>query len=481
MIDDAASRLATERRWTAAVIAMSVVLCLLSSAAGSIREADEVLHHLYAREAPNVPMNLLHVWGRPLFTLPLVPFSALGFEAARWSSVLAFAVAAVFTLRAGRALGLRHPATAPAALVLQTAVLALLGGVWTELAFAAVVALWASLRLESRHGAAGWICGLLPLIRPEGFLVGAVDLSFGVFGRWRTPTGAPVVLRSVVGVFGGTLAWALAAALASGDPLWLVHHWPHDWAPGASWGRGDFTWMLTVVRSLLPWSLIPVLIVGLASARRGASAFLGATFLCVLFVHGVLWATGSFGSAGYARYFVGLAPILALLLASGFEKILAATRLVDAVKHPVVVLVAIGGATLWLDAHVLSRRPPPADARVLARVGAALAERFPEAEVHAAHPFLYLGHPATPASRFRDMGDFSPAAIAALPVGALLVTEDRLYEPSRRNVPVEALPSAGFEPIDAATLGVDLSPGDTSREPWLAGFRPRVWIKRRMR
>ena len=473
------SAAASERRWVVAATGVAILLCAASIAAGSIREADEVLHHLYAREVPSVPMNLLHVWGRPLVTAALVPLSSFGFDVARWLSVVAFAVAAVFTLRAARAAGIRHPAVAPAALVTQPVVVSLLGGVWTELPFAALIAVWAAARLERRHALAGWICGLLPLVRPEGFLVGAVDLAFGVAGAWRTEDGVRRRLRSVHGIFGGTAAWAVVAALASGDPLWLVHHWPHDWAPASSWGRGDWWWMVAVVRKLLPWTLIPVFVVGLWANRRGRMSFAAATFLFVLGVHGVLWATGSFGSAGYARYFVGLSPLIALLLASGWDALLATPTSVRRVRLPVVAFVLLAAATAWLDGHAWERRPPPADARVLARLGAALAAHDPAAEVHAAHPFLYLGHPRTPSVRFEDMGDFSPQAVAALPIGARIVTEDRLYDPSTRNVKADDLAKAGFEPFDATSLGVDLSPGDTAREPWLAGFRPRVWIKRR--
>ncbi len=470
---------ASERRWVVAVTGVAVVLCAASIAAGSIREADEVLHHLYAREVASVPMNLLHVWGRPLVTAALAPLSTFGFDVARWLSVAAFAVAAAYTLRAARAAGLRHPVVAPVALVMQPVVVSLLGGVWTELPFAALIAVWASARLERRHAFAGWICGLLPLVRPEGFLVGAVDLAFGLAGAWRTEDGLRLRWRSVVGIFGGTAAWAVVAAVVSGDPLWLVHHWPHDWAPASSWGRGDWWWTVAVVRKILPWTLIPVFVVGLMANRRGRMSFAAATFLFVLGVHGALWATGSFGSAGYARYFVGLSPLIALLLASGWDSLVASRFATSRVNTPVVAFVVLAAATAWLDGHAWERRPPPADARVLARLGAAIAARDPGAEAHAAHPFLYLGHPTTPAVRFEDMGDFASAAVAALPIGAWLVTEDRLYDPSTRNVKSDDLPKAGFVEIDGNTLGVDLSPGDTSREPWLAGFRPRVWIKRR--
>ncbi len=466
-------------RWALMLLCIvAVALTIFSIKTDHLREADEVLHYLYAREVGSVPMNLLHVWARPLCTLLWWPLAAFSIDAVRWTSALSLIVIGWTVWKCARELGLRAPSTAVLLVLMQTMVIALLGGVWTEWPFAAMLGVWLWLRLTHRHVAAGWITGLLPLMRPEGFIVGFVDGCCALLGCWRSREGKISRFASLLGIPVGTLVWAVVAALSSGDPWWLVHHWPHDWAPGSSYGQGAVSWILTVVRDLLPWSLIPLLMAGVLRPRSRTIAPIVAVTLAVFAVHTALWATGSFGSAGYARYFLTLCPLLAILMAQGWERIGDWLPKSGIRRHPVLALLVIWVLSAWTERNTWTRKAPPPDARVLTRVGESLQRAFPKSEAHAAHPFFYLGWETTPGSRFEDMGDFSEATITGLPIGAIVLVEDRLYLPSTRNVRPERLTQLGFERLDLVALGIDMSLGDTTGYPYLAGFTPSAYIRR---
>ncbi|HYC78871.1 MAG TPA: hypothetical protein VEI02_14695, partial [Planctomycetota bacterium] len=380
-------------------------------------EADEIAHWLYARGAAERPWNLLHVWARPLCTLALWPFATFGFDAARWASTIAAAVAALGAWRAGAALGRRGAACAVPLCYAQPLFFQQSYLVSTEVVFAAVAAWWAWAVASRRPWVSAALAALAPLARPEGFVLVAVAGLGLLLGVPRDRSGTPRRAAAFAAPL-GILAWNGLGWLFSGDPLWLPHHWPRSWAAASSpWGRGDWGWLRRVFPDVMPTALSWLCAVGLLrrDARRTWPTWTAAA--AVFALHAALWALGAFGSAGYARYFTTVAPLLALLAAGGVE-----TLLPRRAPGRVAALVVAGVAVASLRAGAATQVPPePSDHAALVAVGRALSAREGAPALYAAHPSAYVGVASAPADHVDEMGDFRAERLARIPVGAFVL------------------------------------------------------------
>ena len=458
-----------------AAAAVSVGLCLR---ADGLLEADEALHWLYARHAGEHPLNLLHPWARPLYTLLLWPLSFAGFGAAKALSALAAVAAAWGVWKTGEVLGRRYAATAIPLLFLQPFFVQQIYGVWTEIVFAAFVAWWGWALAARRPIAAAVLAALLPLVRPEGAFFALLTGVAGAAGFLRDIEGRTRRTAVFLIAPAGVVLWWAVSALLTGDPGWLIQNWP--WALQRSYGEGPAAWLLAVLPSIAPGGLCVAAVIGAFAPGGGRIALVPIASATVLAVHGVLWATGTFGSAGYLRYFVTIAPCLAVLGAGAIETALA-RRLPRSgpVVSAAVLLVAFGAA--YADGGrraYLSPPDPPLDARIFGALGRSLsAANGSPPVVYAAHPFVYFELAHVPPGRFANLGDLSASVLSQAPLGAWLVVEDRFYERGEGNVPEAELPALGFHRTPPPDLGFVSGSTDARHDPALQSMRWSLWRK----
>lgn len=459
----------------AAAAGVSVALCLRAE---GLLEADEALHWLYARHAGEHPLNLLHPWARPLYTLLLWPLSFAGFGAAKWLSAAAAVMAACGVWRTGVALGRRYAAAAVPLLFLQPFFVQQIYGVWTEIVFAAFVAWWGWALAARRPIAAAVLASALPLVRPEGaffaLLTGVAGAAGFLCDRAGRPRRAAVFLIAPAGV----VVWWAAATLATGDPAWLIANWP--WAVDRSYGEGPAAWLLAVLPAIAPGGLCVAAAIGAFVAGGKRIALVPLAAATVLLVHGVLWATGTFGSAGYLRYFVTIAPCFAVLGAAALEPAIGTRFRRSGPAIAAAALVAAFGLA-YADGERRARFSPPdspLDARIFNALGRALSTGDgPPPVVYAAHPFVYFELAHVPPGRFANLGDLSAPVLAAAPPGAWLVVEDRFYERVAGNVPEAELPALGFKKTPPPDLGAETGRTDSRHDPALRSMRWSLWRK----
>ncbi|MGH9833234.1 MAG: hypothetical protein ACRD9Y_09465, partial [Blastocatellia bacterium] len=105
--------------------------------------------------------------------------------------------------------------------------------------------------------------------------------------------------------------------------LWIVHDWPPDWRPeGGANGAGPI-WKYIVLAPLIvgPLLLAPF-VAGLRRLLKKREFITGVSAFLVLFVaHSLMSWRGWFGSAGYARYLVCVAPATALITLAGWNEL----------------------------------------------------------------------------------------------------------------------------------------------------------------
>jgi hypothetical protein len=303
--------------WLTAYAAAGIVVAILSP---DSYQQDGGTHYLFARDAWWNHALLVDVWGRPLFTsLYAIPALA-GYLPAKLLTVLICVAAAWQCWRWAEDEGLARPELAIPFLALQPSMFLLMSETMTEPLFALVLVIALRLRRSGRALAALVAASLLPLARPEGFFIcllwGVWSLGDGQLGNawWRRVRALPLLLTGVV-------LWWLAALLVTKDPLFILHNWPPNWAPtGAEYGTAPWLdyWRQRndIINGKFAW-LFAVGFIALIARRRLGTA---TSLVVVLFVlHSILRHYGMFGSAGYPRYFVCVAPAIALITLEGWN------------------------------------------------------------------------------------------------------------------------------------------------------------------
>lgn len=314
------------------VVSLFVALLCGLLQIGLYADADQLdsgYHYLFARWSWHHAEYLLSVWARPLFTLLYSAPAQLGYTAARAFTLLISLLTGYQTWRLARQLGLSRPYLAIPLLMAQPVFWQLSTGVFTESLFALLLATALRLRLGGHPVAAILTTSSLILVRPEGLFVGLFwgvwELAAGFRGLdWK---GLTVKAASTMLLGTGMLIWVVASWLLTGDWLWIVHNWPPDWNPNSQAnGTGPIWWYVLMLPMICGPFTLPAFLSGLREHWRQAQLNHGlGLFLTIFVVHSVLYNRGWFGAAGYARYFVCISPVTALICLAGWPEQLAGT------------------------------------------------------------------------------------------------------------------------------------------------------------
>ncbi len=332
------------------------VICIVLSGEG-FAHFDEPAHYLFARWAWRWPSYLLHDWGRPGFTvLHFLPASH-GWTACRLLSAVLTAAAAWCGFRIAQQLGLRHAwavvplsftqplffqlslttlTETPLALYLSLAALLALRGRWRL--SAAVV----SLTFVTRHEAAVFLP--IWLLCARRFRVRLLKLwpivwaPLAVDRLSRLSGSHPIADRLVDLVPStqfGTGSWLtfFARALHAwgpgvtilallGVPTLAFAQWAlQDGASGSDAASGRPVPIQEQARADKP----PVAPASASRRSDGlrAGGLLVALCIAVYFTaHTVIRAFGLFASGGYARFLIGISPLVAVAALAGWNALL---------------------------------------------------------------------------------------------------------------------------------------------------------------
>ncbi len=308
-------------------------------------QQDGGLHHLLAKWCWKSPELFLSPWSRPLFTLLYSLPAQGGYLLSRIFTGGILCATGWIAFQIARDLGFRRAWLVYPFLILQPAVLLLSSDTMTEPLFALFLSAALLLYLRNRPFAAAILVSLLPLVRPEGFFIGVswgfvmlADRNVSERFLWRWPK--TLILLT------GTIAWWLAAWAFTGNVTWILDTWP--WQGKDRLGHAALEWYGRIGFETAGLLVFPLAVVGSFRewiSRRRIVPLLVAWFC---FFQVVLWQFGLFGSAGYARYFVCISPLIALVAVSA----------VETWKRGAMIGVAVGAVFSWgvalyvVDAHL---------------------------------------------------------------------------------------------------------------------------------
>lgn len=364
--------------WLATFVALGVLLAVLYP---DSYQQDGGTHFLFARDAWRNHVLFVDVWGRPLFTTLYALPALAGYLPAKLFTVCVCALTAWHTWRWAEDEGMPRAELAIPFLLLQPSVMLLASDTMTEPLFALVFVLALRLHRSGRIRSGMCVAALLPLARPEGFFIcllwGVWVLMDERFDRawWRRAAALPILA-------GGVVAWWIASVLITRDPAFILHNWPSNWAPtGAVYGVAPWLEYWHLRYDIVSRALFVPFAVGLAMllARRRLGTATSSVLLLFV-VHSVLRHYGLFGSAGYPRYFVCVAPAFAVITLAGWNEIasllsLATLRLPHAWRGSMrAAVTALAALVLFLATrtalYALDDRDTTRDARAVADANA---------------------------------------------------------------------------------------------------------------
>jgi len=288
---------------------------------------DDLTHFLMARWARWFPGYLLHLWGRPGFTLPVslvawIGSPALGWHLARLLSAVVTAASALLAARLAKCLGLKHPWLAAVFCYLQPLNTLLACTTLTE-NFAAFYLIAAVVLLhDGRLRQASLLFSLVLVSRHETLVwwpIWVVALAVG--GRGRTTPG--LRLQAVLLSLWAPAAHNLLFKLAYDRwpvAVFLQPHGSTEYPP-----TGLLGYLPAALQAIPPAIFGLAILGGVVLARRRVylpAVLAGAFFL----THLLIKALGVFASGGYGRFMVAVAPLAAVLAAAGAAELRARLR-----------------------------------------------------------------------------------------------------------------------------------------------------------
>jgi hypothetical protein len=322
MLNVKCSRLSASKPlfWIVVIALTGIALILLYPDA---EQQDAGFHFLISRWAWQNPSSFVSVWGRPLFTLLYYLPSQLGYPAAKLFTLAICLAAAWQTFRLAEQLKYPRAALVIPLLFLQPSFFQISSEVMTEPLFALLLVIACRLHFSGRSGWGALTASLLILVRPEGFFMGILWGLLLLLDKrderaWIRRLAETAIMAS------GIAAWWLAALLITRDPLWIAHDWPSNWHQSSSndYATGPIWWYLAQSPLISGPLLLVPFIAGLFQWRmRRESFIITSPFLALFIAHSLMYWRGWFGSAGYARYFVCVSPVIALITLAGWNKL----------------------------------------------------------------------------------------------------------------------------------------------------------------
>lgn len=405
-------------------------------------QQDAGNHFLFARFATSEPSRFVGVWNRPLFTTLYFLPAQFGYLAAKLFTLLISLLTAWHTFALCRSLRIARAPLVIALLFLQPSFLLLATETMTEPLFALLFVIALRLDFASRPRFAALVVSLLVLVRPEGAILATVYGMRMLLDARLSPRLVPRIANCAL-LASGLVVWWIAAYAITGDPLFLKHDWPREWSvTEQTYGTGTLATYLVRMPEFAGPLLAVFLLRGLLrTVRCTGHRLVVISFLALFLVHTALRATGSLGSAGYARYFVCVAPAIAILTLRGLDGIerrrilaplfvlsgLGALYYLDYANFEGRDVFAIRATKRWLDEH-----PQPATTVVWS---------------HAYMAILLDRDPSETPPFTRDR-EANLDQVRRLPPGTLVLW-DACLGPDRFQLRVEDLEAAGFTVVHA--------------------------------
>jgi len=283
---------------------------------------DNITHFHMARYAFKYPHLFLHLWGKPVFTTLLAPFTFLGFKGAQLFNLLIAVLTLIFTFKISKSL---FPKGALAMVVLTAfapVYFMLMLSTLTEILFSFVLVVSVYLFMKNKFIFSALILSFIPFVRSEGIILFPVfAVAFALKSRWFA---IPILVT-------GTLFYSIVGYFVFDDFLWLINRFPYP--TGISvYGNGELLHFVKMRNKIFGLPLVILSLVGLFfwmfEIFREFSWKNNNLILFIIIVgswtgyfaaHSFVWWQGMGGSLGLIRVMGGIIPLAAITGIKGIQ------------------------------------------------------------------------------------------------------------------------------------------------------------------
>ncbi|MEN8115691.1 MAG: hypothetical protein ABFS16_01855 [Bacteroidota bacterium] len=303
----------------AIIILQTVFLFLNTRTFGG---ADNNTHYQIAKYAFKYPELFLDLWGKPVFTTLLAPFTVLGFKFAKIFNLLIALITLLLTSKltkklfgGGAVFTVILVAFSPAYFMLSLSHL-------TEVLFSLVLVLSVYFFYQNRFWLSALVLSFIPFVRTEGIILLPVFAVALILKR---------SYRSVLFLAAGTLFYTIVGYFVFGDILWLLHKMPYSMGESV-YGSGSLFHFIENRNDIFGLPLIILLIPGIIYwIYEVLKKFSFKDENLVLFIivvgswagyfaaHSYVWWKGTGGSLGLIRVMGGIVPLAVITAMKSFH------------------------------------------------------------------------------------------------------------------------------------------------------------------
>lgn len=300
-------------------------LVLIFCSADFYGGADNINHFRIARYAWKYPSLFLDLWGKPVYTTFVFPFSLLGIQFARMFNVLAGIVTILFTIKIV-CLSDEKKSVLPAIFIAFSPMYFLLmQSCMTEILFSLVLIFSFWLFFKEKYYWAAVVLSFLPFVRSEGIVIFPLFVLALLLSRryWAIPFLAV-----------GTLFYTLVGYPHFRDWLWVIHQTPYSMGTSV-YGSGSLfhfivespeifgvPLLIFLVIGLVIWSLRIIKLFKLTDKTFLFYLLIVGSFVVFFAAHSYVWWKGTGGSLGLIRVIASVVPLAAIIALVGFNFIL---------------------------------------------------------------------------------------------------------------------------------------------------------------
>lgn len=433
-----------------AALCIAFYACMAWFSKGFV-EPDEMSHFMKSMDGLNNWRYVLDIWGRPLCIAYYAIGANFGIHTDRLLSVLASVAAAVGSIRLADQFlplvpnPLRHyRALLWMLLFAQPYFMLQSFSVMTEILLACLW-VWAAVSIAHRRWIiAGFLIGLSGLTRPEGSIAVAAWPLFLILFKNHFNLKTSNIFSSGILAFLPSCIWWLTGIYVFGESNWFITHWP--WALQSVYGKTPIEAILAVLNAANFWMLGPIgfgLFLILKKIpmefelRKRTVILLLIPTGSIFVLHFFLGILGLFGSLSLPRYYITVAPFMAIIAWIGIEGLRDQIR--DQKLLPwfmVLVILLIPSRALFMMNRGELPFPKNCDQLKLEYMIQWFLEKrkdpnmqldpYPE-NIIAAHPYvnyIFSASSNTPGS----LKLFEPNGIKTAPAGTVLIVEDGVWK-----------------------------------------------------
>ncbi len=307
-------------RWLLLLLPLGLFIWIAANSTRTAGGEDDVMHHLFARYAPEHPGNLFDLWAKPLYVLLNIPFAQLGFLGTLVFNAFLACLSALLVWKSAEKLGLRFSWLSAVLLLSAPVYFLCASSAVTEILFGLILS-WAIYEaVNKRYWLAAALVSFLPFVRSEGYgIILVFALGFIVLQAWKA-----IPLLAL-----GFVAYSIAGARHFQDLFWVIHNHPYHDA-STIYGSGPIWHFVGKVKEIwgIPlyvlWVLGTVIFVWnvfsrfirkekMAEQTRVWMFFIFGSFFIFLVGHSVVWYLGKSASLGLTRVMAAVMPACALI------------------------------------------------------------------------------------------------------------------------------------------------------------------------